>query len=742
VIWVAGAAVAWTVLLAAQLGWNLATDRTIVEQLTQAALQSASPREARARVAAASLRMERTEVVLQAAMWVAGLLLLGAATLVVRARRIDSRLAEASLREAVARGQRFSEALDRVSARIYTKDLRSRYLYANRPTLMQFGCSADALVGRDDASFFSQADALRLRERDARVLMGEETAEEIELTDARGARRTYWEVNTPIYAEPGSTTIAGLLGISTDISERKRGEEVLQESEARFRKVFEESPLGMVMATINEGRFLRANAAFCRMLGYAEEELQRLTFVDITHPEHRGTDVEAVGRLWKGEVPHYTTEKRYLNPNGDTIWARLVASIIRDNGGTPLYSMAMIEDITAHKSAEAERAALGAQLQQAQKLESVGRLAGGVAHDFNNMLAVILGHSELALGQLDPSHPIHGSLIQIEKAAHHSARLTTQLLAFARRQVVVPQVLDLNDTVEAMLKMLRRLIGEDISLVWTPDARLGCVRIDPTQVDQILANLCVNARDAIMGVGELSIETQNTTVDASMCAGVSDAAPGDYVVLTVRDNGSGMSRDTQARIFEPFFTTKGLGQGTGLGLATVHGIVGQNGGFITVESELGVGTTLRIHLPRHAGEAVGALPRGAVDVPRGRGETVLVVEDDPGILDLTANILERHGYRVLAAGTPEEALRVAREEAGDIDLLVTDVVMPGMNGHDLMIQVVALRPRVKSLFMSGYTADVIARRGVLDADVHFIQKPFTRSELVTKVRQALDRERV
>ena len=404
-----------------------------------------------------------------------------------------------------------------------------------------------------------------------------------------------------------------------------------------------------------------------------------------------------------------------------------------EDGGTLWHGI--ISDITDRKRAEAEKAALEAQLQQAQKLESVGRLAGGVAHDFNNMLAVILGHGELALDQVEAFQPVHRHLLQIEKAAGHSAELTSQLLAFARRQTIAPKVLDLNERITAILKMLQRLIGEDIALHWNQETGLWPVKIDPTQVDQLLTNLCLNARDAITGVGELTIQTRNMTLDAA-----AEAAPGDYVVLAVSDTGAGMSPETLAHLFEPFFTTKELGRGTGLGLATVHGIAGQNGGFVTVSSELGVGTTFTIYLPRHVGTLVEALAAAVEDAPHARGETILLVEDEPGILELATEMLERQGYTVLAAGAPEEALRIAREHAGEIHLLMTDVVMPAMNGRDLVTQVVTVRPRLKSLFMSGYTADVIAGRGALDVDVHFLQKPFNRHALAVKVRQVLDAE--
>jgi CheY-like chemotaxis protein len=367
----------------------------------------------------------------------------------------------------------------------------------------------------------------------------------------------------------------------------------------------------------------------------------------------------------------------------------------------------------------------------------VGRLAGGVAHDFNNMLGVILGHTEMALEQVDPAQPLHAGLTEIRNAATRSADLTRQLLAFARKQTIAPQVLDLNETVAGMLTMLKRLIGEDIDLHWQMEADLWPVRVDPSQIDQILANLCVNARDAISGVGKLTIELGNRTFDEDFCAAHAGLVPGEYVLLAVSDDGCGMDKETLSHLFEPFFTTKGMGQGTGLGLATVYGIVKQNHGFIDVSSEPGRGTTFKIYLPRDVGKA-GPARRESAPEPLLRGqETILLVEDEPAILKMTKMMLERQNYTVLAARTPGEAIALAREHAGEIHLLVTDVVMPEMNGRDLAKNVMSLYPHVKRLFMSGHTANVIAHDSVLNEGMHFMQKPFSMKDLAVKVREAL-----
>ncbi len=405
-------------------------------------------------------------------------------------------------------------------------------------------------------------------------------------------------------------------------------------------------------------------------------------------------------------------------------------------GGKQVLLGGIAVDITELNRAEAEKEALQAQLLQSQKMESVGRLAGGGAHDFNNMLQVILGNLALALEEVPPSGQLREDLLEIKKAGERSAALTRQLLAFARKQIVRPRLLDLNDTVTGMLRMLQRLIGEDIHLVWLPTPDLWPVNMDPAQIDQIMANLAVNARDAIDGHGSITVETFKATLDENYARTHADCVPGDYVGLSVTDTGRGMDAETQAHLFEPFFTTKGVGEGTGLGLATVYGIVKQNAGLISVHSKPWQGTTFKIYLPRAQSQArsMGAMETGGL---RGT-ETVLLVEDEEQILSLGQRMLEQHGYTVLGCHTPAQALQLLGLHSGPIHLLVTDMVMPGMNGRELRERVAALKPGLRCVFMSGYTADVIAHQGILDEGVHFLQKPFTSQALTSKVREALD----
>jgi signal transduction histidine kinase/CheY-like chemotaxis protein len=434
------------------------------------------------------------------------------------------------------------------------------------------------------------------------------------------------------------------------------------------------------------------------------------------------------------EVAHFCKD-------GTTVPLEVTSRGIQWNGQPAVLSISV--DITERKEACAEREKLQAQLNQAQKLESIGRLAGGVAHDYNNMMSVILGYTELALEKHSLTSPVRADLHEIQKAAKCSAKLTGQLLTFARKQAVVPEVLDLNDTIAAMYAMLKRLIGEDIDLLWQPGAGFVTVCIDSGQIDQMLANLVVNARDAIgHTLGTIIIETANVRIHEDYCADhAGDCTPGSYVMLAVSDDGCGMDNATRSQIFEPFFTTKTLGKGTGLGLATVYGIVKQNNGFVHVYSESGQGTTFKIYLPSQLATDAQQVSENRPDRSDKRGhETVLVVEDEPVILKMVTIMLEREGYSVMAADTPGEALQLANEHGGNIHLLLSDVIMPEMNGRDLATNIRSVFPDLKNLFMSGYTANVIGYHGILDKRVNFIQKPFSKSELIAKVRDILDRD--
>ena len=514
-----------------------------------------------------------------------------------------------------------------------------------------------------------------------------------------------------------------------DITVRKQAEEAL-----RFTQFAIDHMSDAAFWMTSDARLFYVNQAACRALGYSSDELVLMTVADID-PEF---PMEIWSDYWNElrEKRHFVFQTIHRAKDGRVYPVEIQANFVEFDGRE--YNCAFARDITERKRVDEEREKLQAQLNQAQKMESVGRLAGGVAHDFNNMLGAILGYTELGMIEVSPTDPIHGTLKDIQKAALRSADLTRQLLAFARKQTVAPKVLDLNETLKGMLKMLRRLIGEDIGLAWLPGKDLGWIRMDPSQIEQLLVNLCVNARDAIHDTGKITVETSAVTFDETDCAAHVGFTPGKYVLLTVSDDGCGIDAETLSHLFEPFFTTKEVGKGTGLGLATVYGMVKQNNGFIDVYSKPGQGTTFKIYLPRHATES-GRTALMDASQPAARGhETILLVEDEPMILDITTKMLERQGYTVQAAATPGEAIRLAREHVGEIHLLMTDVVMPEMNGRDLAKNLLSLYPNLKRLFMSGYTADVIAHHGVLDEGVQFIQKPFSVQTLAVKVRGVLD----
>ena len=515
----------------------------------------------------------------------------------------------------------------------------------------------------------------------------------------------------------------------------------LQRSEERYRSILMASPDDITI-TDAEGRIVMVSpAAFTVFGSVREEEFLGRPVTDFIVPEDRPRAMTQVALRRQG-VDIGASEYRGLRVDGSTFDIEVNSEFMRDADGSPTGMVVIVRDITARKRAEAEKSALEVHLQHAQRLESVSRLAGGVAHEFNNMLGVVLGNVELAISQVAPSQPLHEDLQEIQKAAQRSADLTRQLMACARKQTVQPIILDLNDAVSKQLAMLQRLIGTNVQFAWQPAAILWPVRKDPIQLASVLTNLCLNARDALTDGGTIAIETANCTLDANFCATHPDAVPGDFVRLTVRDTGRGMDAVTLGKIFEPFFTTKAVGEGTGLGLASVFGVMKQNGGFVVVTSVVGRGTTFALYWPRLV-ESGKAAPRPGATAPDARGhETILLVDDEPAILRFATRALSAQGYAVLAAPSPAEALRLEREHPADIHLLLSDVVMPEMSGRALASAVLALRPQVRQLFTSGHPAEVIASQGMLEPGVAFIEKPYAIAALTSKVREVLDGSRV
>ncbi|MGD9547624.1 MAG: ATP-binding protein [Candidatus Krumholzibacteriia bacterium] len=522
-----------------------------------------------------------------------------------------------------------------------------------------------------------------------------------------------------------------------------------------FQGTILESAAYGIISTDPDGIVTSFNPAAERMLGYeAEEVVGKVTPLHWHDPQEIAQRAHQLSQeLGQGISPGMGVffarpcrnldeeqEWTFIRRGGEPFPGLLSVTALRGEDGGLTGFLGLSYDLTERKQSEAEKELLRGQLAQASKMESIGRLAGGVAHDFNNMLGVIIGYAEVALATPNLDPPVLPALQKIHDAAVRSADLTRQLLAFARQQPVSPKALDLNQVVEGTTDMLRRMIGENIELVLLPGENLWWTRMDPAQVVQILTNLCINSRDAIEGAGRISIETKNESIDESYCIDHRGFVPGDFVTLVVSDNGRGMDKQTLDQIFEPFFTTKGLGQGTGLGLATVYGTVKQSQGFINVYSELGRGTTIRIYLPKCSGELGAVEPEMPVAGACGGDETILLVEDNSAIREMAMTMLERAGYQVLTAGSPGEALRIAKDKGDQVDLLVSDVVMPVMNGRELARELNAFCPRLKHLYMSGYTADIIANRGILEDGVNFIQKPFSKADLEAKVREVLDHD--
>ncbi len=536
-----------------------------------------------------------------------------------------------------------------------------------------------------------------------------------------------WVRNTSRVVRDSNGQVLRYEGSLEDITERRQA----QESIRKLSQAIEQSPVSIIITNLS-GKIEFVNAKFTQITGYDHAEAigRRPSIL-----KSGQTPVEEYKRLWQTITSGDVWQGKFQNrkKNGELFWEQATIAPVRNADKVITHYVAVKEDIT-------ERINLEAQLRQTQKMEAVGQLAGGVAHDFNNMLSVITGHAELALENQDLDDHLRKDLQEILKASLRSTDITRQLLAFARKQTIMPKIFDLNEAVEGMLNLLRRLIGEDIDLDWRPGATLWPVKMDPSQFDQILANLCVNARDAIGGVGRITVETGKAVFDETYCREHKEISPGEYTMLAVKDNGHGMDKTTREKIFEPFFTTKDVGKGTGLGLSTVYGIIKQNEGLINVFSEPESGSTFKIYLPRQADKSDPEREASAESQDLMGHETILVVEDEIMHLELVELMLKRYGYLVLTASHPNVALQKAKGHSGEIHLLLTDMVMPEMSGRELSEAMTSLYPDIRCLFMSGYTDDIIMHQGIIEKGIPFIQKPFSVQNLAAKVRQILGTE--
>jgi PAS domain S-box-containing protein len=652
----------------------------------------------------------------------------------ITALRHSVRRATESLRESE---ERYRELFENASDIIYTHDLAGNFTSINKAAEQATGYTLDeALKININAVIAPEYVVVARQMMSRKVAEGDQTRYELEIVSKDG-RRVPIEARTRFIYRGGKPV--GVQGIARDIAERKQAEEALRASQKMTEEIINAIPVRVFWKDRNLV-YLGCNSVFASDAGFTDpkdiigKDDYQMGWRDQAEL-YRADDrqvIESGGSKFLIEEPQTTSE-------GNTITLLTSKIPLRNSNGEIGGMIGTYYDITARKRAEAEKEKLQAQLQQAMKMEAVGRLAGGVAHDFNNLLTVIIGYSELLLQKIGKESTMHRDVEEIKRAAERAASLTQQLLAFSRKQIIEPKVVRLDLLVADMQAMLTRLIGEDIALQATTGKSPGSVKVDPGQFQQILMNLVVNARDAMPDGGKIVVETANVDLDDGYCAVHPYIVPGRFVMLSVSDTGHGMSEEVKAHIFEPFFTTKEKGRGTGLGLATTYGVVKQSGGSIEVYSEDGIGTTYKIYLPRVEEEVSPSVMDDRPQDMRGGSETVLLVEDEDIVRNLCVRILERLGYKVLQARNGDEAIVLAQGYGDRIDLLLTDVVMPGMNGAELARQLVLHHPQMKVLFTSGYTDDAIVRHGILEEGVSFIGKPYTPSALAKKVRGVLDR---
>ena len=528
----------------------------------------------------------------------------------------------------------------------------------------------------------------------------------------------------------------GVVVTIQDVTERKQAEEALKKNEAMLKSLLDATPIGVSLLV--DRVHVKVNNSLCRILGYSEGELlgQSIKIFYSSDNEYKKLD-ELYEQMERDGIA--IKESQIKRKDGASLDVILCLSPFDTNDKSAGVALTIL-DITGQKKMEAERTHLEELLLHSQKIESLGRLAGGIAHDFNNLLTAIMGNTEMVMRQLDPSGKPYSRLGVIKNAAEGAANLTKQLLAFSRKQIIEPKIIDLNDLIEHVHKMILTLIGENIKLSIVPCRDLSPIKADPGQIEQVIINLAVNARDAMPAGGNLTIETSGIYLDERYFQIHPDVLPGNYVMMAITDTGSGMSKDVLNHIFEPFFTTKDLGRGTGLGLSTVYGIVKQNGGTIEIYSEISQGTVFKVYFPASSQLKIDSPePEETSIMPAGM-ETILIAEDKSEVLEFCRDVLVQLGYKILTAMSGEEALSIAENYKENIDLLMTDIVLPGINGRITAEKLSALRPGIKILYNSGYTAEVIDKQGILEKGINFISKPFTSQKLSVKIREILDKK--
>ena len=647
----------------------------------------------------------------------------------------ERRQAEKSLRESE---QKFRSLVEQAAEMLFLHDIKGHLLDVNKKAQDLTGYTRDELLSMTVFELDPDAKDRNDLERFWQKLNPEDPSVTIEVRHQRKDGSVY-----PAEVTLSKVTLAEgeyIMGFARDITERREAEEGLSQQRFMLARTESIAHVGSWEWNISRDQVTWSEELF-KIMDF-DPAKGAPTFAEhsrIYLPEDMQRLREAVEACRKDKIS-YEIELRAIRPSGEIRYCLASGRAETGPDGQVCRLVGYLQDITERKQAEEEREQLQSQLKQAQRMESVGRLAGGVAHDFNNMLSVIIGYTEMAKEQVSPDQQLYANLEEILTAANRSRDITRQLLAFARRQAISPLELDINETLSGMINFLERLIGEDIKLDWHPGHNLWQIMMDPSQVDQIMINLCVNARDAIGGDGKIIIKTGNVILDETYTVSHPDFVPGEFVSIAVSDDGCGMDKEILDNIFEPFYTTKDMAVSTGLGLATIYGIVKQNRGQINVYSEPGAGTCFKLYFPRHKSNGDMKDIGGEEEIQGGCGETILLVEDEEAIMKMAAKMLEKLNYQILAADTPEKGLTLAAGCPGGIDLLISDVVLPGMNGRELANEVKGLYPDIKILFMSGYTADVIAHRGVLDHGVNFLQKPFSRKDLAVKVRKVLDQK--
>ncbi|NCP77833.1 MAG: PAS domain S-box protein [Desulfuromonadales bacterium] len=611
--------------------------------------------------------------------------------------------------------------IDALSDPVFIKDRQHRYILVNEACCALIGAPREKIMENNAQVFLPELEN-SLNALAEKVFQTRETQVQETLIVNKQGQRRWGSIKLSFFAD--SPDHAAVIGVIHDITAQKSIEEELR----KLTRAVEQSPTTIVITDLG-GTIEFVNPKFTQLTGYSAEEAlgqnPRILKSGKTSPETYVDMWQTItaGKVWEGELLNKAKD-------GSVFWEHTSISPLRNQQGEITHFLSTKEDIT-------EKKRIQEQLNQAQKIDSIGRLAGGIAHDFNNMLTTISGNVELALRKLENGKPLKNHLLQIKETSKRSADLTRQLLGFARKQTIRPKILDLNQSVNKMLQMLQRLIGEDINLSWSPAATPMNVLIDPSQLDQILTNLVANARDAIATTGTLVISSEKVTLDQHYCVSHPYSQPGDYVRLNVSDDGCGISSDELKNIFDPFFTTKAPNKGTGIGLSTVYGIVRQNHGSIEVYTEVGRGTTFSVYLP-FLGDALH-IETPTAETPLECGhERILLVEDDPGLLEITRLLLEDLGYQVSATDDWQQALEQVEQARPPLDLLLTDVIMPGCNGKELAEKIHARKPELKVLYMSGYATDIISSRGLLDEGVHLLRKPFTSQVLANKLREVLD----